>query len=221
MNFSLYLPLIASILIVVVFFVFIKLCVKSLNFFHAVLACILGLLAVIPITSVQFFIEQKNLLQASTLPAVLLKALILNGIIEESFKMILLFFLPYKKMNVNSFFACGLLCGLSLACFENIIYFITGSSSLELRFFTSLIIHTTCCALSSLFVYSIRVKTLSVSPFVWAFLLHGVYNYFAGFKLNNVFFYISFVVVLISILECRIRFLRLRDRIDRTDAVIE
>ena len=42
--------------------------------------------------------------------------------------------------------------------------------------------------------------------FVLAVLLHGIYNYFAGFKMDSMFFWFSLVVVLVAVVECRIRY---------------
>src|SRR5574344_1814122 len=127
------------------------------------LACLLGLLAVIPIAAFQFLIDTYKLLPATSLGLVLLEALILNGLIEESLKMGLLFVMPAKKINLPSFFACALLAGLAVGCFESVIYLISGYENISLRMVTAVIIHTACSGLSGLFVYSVHQNKARVA----------------------------------------------------------
>lgn len=166
------------------------------------LACLLGLLAVIPIAAFQFLIDTYKLLPATSLGLVLLEALILNGLIEESLKMGLLFIMPAKKINLPSFFACALLAGLAVGCFESVIYLISGYENIGLRMVTAVVVHTSCSGLSGLFVYSVRRKSTHVMPFIYAVVLHGIYNYFAGF--TTAIRYFSIAVILFTLIECRI-----------------
>ena len=166
------------------------------------LACLLGLLAVIPIAAFQFLIDTYKLLPATSLGLVLLEALILNGLIEESLKMGLLFIMPAKKINLPSFFACALLAGLAVGCFESVIYLISGYENIGLRMVTAVVVHTSCSGLSGLFVYSVHRKPIHVMPFIYAVVLHGIYNYFAGF--TTAIRYFSIAVILFTLIECRI-----------------
>ena len=93
-----------------------------------------------------------------------------------------------------------------MGCFETLVYLVAGIQHLELRMLTAVVIHVSCAGLSGIFVYSIKNKSVKVLPFVSAVLLHGIYNYFAGFKMDSIFFWFSLVVVLVSIVECRIRY---------------
>lgn len=86
------------------------------------------------------------------------------------------------------------------------VYLISGIEHLEIRMLTAVIIHAACAGLSGLFVYSIKNGSTKVLSFILAILLHGIYNYFAGFKMDSFFFWFSLVVVLVSIVECRIRY---------------
>jgi RsiW-degrading membrane proteinase PrsW (M82 family) len=166
------------------------------------LACLFGLLAVIPIATLQFGIEKINLIEATSLGIVLLEALVLNGLIEESLKMGLLFVLPSKDIVLSAFFSYAILSGLSVGCFESVIYLISGYENIGLRMITAVIIHASCTGLGGLFVYSIRNKKVHVMPFIYAVLFHGIYNYFAGF--NTGIKYFSFAVILFALIECRI-----------------
>lgn len=194
-------------------FVCFCLLIKNFKIFSALFACLLGMLAVIPISVVQFFLDKTNLFVNRSLFSIFLNDLILTGLVEETFKMLLLFLIPSKKLELPAFFCCAILCGLSLACFENLIYFIGGTWQIELRIFTAMLIHLSCTALSGLFVYSVKNKKILLSPFIWAVALHGIYNYFAGFKRNTVFFYFSFVVILTALVELRLFYSKLKARL--------
>ena len=179
--------------------------VKEFKFLSGVFSILLGLFAVIPIAAIQFAIEYYHLVSVHSLFQVLVKSLLINGIVEETIKMLFLFFIS-KKPNLSSFFSCAILSGLALGCFESMVYLISGIEHLEIRMLTAVIIHAACAGLSGLFVYSIKNGSTKVLSFILAILLHGIYNYFAGFKMDSFFFWFSLVVVLVSIVECRIRY---------------
>lgn len=173
---------------------------------YAAIAAAVALAAVVPIVAVQFFIEKAGLISPQSLFSVLIKSLLINGAVEETVKMLLLFFFPYRKMRLKVFFACAVLSGLFLGCFETAMYIIAGIQNLELRLVTAAVIHASCAGLSGLFVYSVRNGGIKAYPFILAVVLHGIYNYFAGFKMNSFFFWFSVAVVLVSVIECRIRY---------------
>ncbi|MCQ2241931.1 PrsW family glutamic-type intramembrane protease [Treponema sp.] len=179
--------------------------IKEFKFLSGIFSILIGLFAVIPIAAIQFAIEYYHLVSAHSLSQVLLKSLLINGVIEETIKMLLLFLIS-KKHSLSAFFACALLSGLALGCFESMVYLVSGIEHLGLRMLTAVVIHTACAGLSGLFVYSIKNESTKVLSFILAVILHGVYNYFAGFKMDNFFFWFSFVVVLVAVVECRIRY---------------
>ena len=179
--------------------------IKEFRFLSGVISILLGLFAVIPIAAIQFAIEYYHLVSVHSLMQVLLKSLLINGVVEETIKMLLLFFVS-KKLNLSAFCACALLSGLALGCFESMVYLVSGIERLGLRMLTAVVIHATCAGLSGLFVYSIKNESTKVLSFILAILLHGVYNYFAGFKMDSFFFWFSLVVVLVAVVECRIRY---------------
>jgi RsiW-degrading membrane proteinase PrsW (M82 family) len=191
-----------------------KVFVHEFKFLHGLLVSFLGLLAVFPITFIQAIVIKLQWIPNTSLSAILLNDLLINGLIEETFKMLVLFLLPSKKMSLSQFFLYSLIAGFSLACFENSIYLLEASKLFELRIISSLVIHFTCSALSGLFVYSVKKRVFKISPFLMAVILHGIYNYFAGFKTNTVFFYFSFVVILVSLVQCRTKYNLLREKIE-------
>ncbi len=210
---ALVLSLIFNFIPLITVFICFCLLIKNFKILPAFLACLLGMLSVIPISVVQFFLNKTNLFVNRSLFSILVNDLILTGLVEETFKMLLLFLIPSKKLELHNFFSCAILCGLSLACFENMIYFIGGTGQIEFRIFTAMLIHLGCTALSGLFVYSIKNHKILISPFIWAVVLHGIYNYFAGFKMNTVFFYFSFAVILAVFAEARLFYSKLKVRL--------
>jgi RsiW-degrading membrane proteinase PrsW (M82 family) len=222
-------------------FVCMKLLLPSFKINYGLISCLLGLLAVIPIAAIQFFIENKNLFSVTTLGSVLLQAIVINGFVEETIKMSLLFILP-SKTELPSFFSYSLLSGLAVACFESLIYLISGYENIGLRMVTAVVIHTCCAGLSGLFVFSIRHKKTSaknssakkqpkletkskrtakkvtdsstpssirIIAYIFAVLLHGVYNYFAGF--NTGIKYFSIAAILFALIECRVQYKAVSD----------
>lgn len=202
-------PVIPSILICILplFAVFacMLILVKEFRFSNGVVSILLGLFSVIPISAIQFAIEYYHVVSVHSLFSVLLKSLLINGVVEETIKMFLLFFIS-RKLNLSAFFSCALLSGLALGCFEALVYLVSGIQNLELRMLTAVVIHACCAGLSGLFIYSVKNESTKVLSFILAILLHGVYNYFAGFKMNSFFFWFSLVVVLVAVVECRIRY---------------
>lgn len=183
--------------------------IKKFKTSWGLLSCLLGLISIIPIAAVQLFLDKSQLIKVTSLGAVLLEDLVLNGIVEESIKMGLLFILPAKKTNLKTFFVYSILCGLSVGCFESLIYLISGYENIGLRMITAVVIHLTCTGLCGLFVYSVRNKIVHVKPLIIAILFHGVYNYFAGFSSSIKYF--SYAVILFAIIECRLCYKTLQE----------
>ena len=105
---------------------------------------------------------------------------------------------------------CAVLSGFTLGCFETIVYSLAGTGTAPLRMVTSVIVHGSCAALSGLFVFSCRHKSPRAFSYIFAVILHGVYNYFAGFDMSSPFFYMSFAVIAIAVIECRTRYINER-----------
>lgn len=208
-----FLPLIVA-LVIFTFWV-------KLNFFHQIVAVLIGLLTVIPISFIQFFLPDIPFLLKFPLWNTLLKSLVIYGFVEELIKMLMTVLLPHKKSSALQFLFLVFLMGISLGCFESVVYFLDhlqkanakGAqllySQIFMRIFTSDIIHLTCAGLGGLFVVSCRQKKVKVSIFVFSVILHGFYDFFAGFA--NFFKYFSFIVILLAIVECRIKYLSLKE----------
>ena len=206
-----FLPIIIAIIIISI--------KAKLKVTHTLLSCLFGLIAVLPISFLQFFIPSFEQSFTSVVLYSLLKSFVLYGLIEEVLKMVLLLPLPHKNYSVKNFLLLSFIMGLSLACFESLVYYLDhlqtafarGADLLYfqifLRIFTTDILHMVCTGLSGLFIYSIRNKAKRISPLVWAIILHGLYDFFAGFNSNLKYF--SFVVLLLAIVECRVKYLDL------------
>ena len=191
-------------------FVCIAILSEEFKIWKGLVACLLGLASVIPIAVMQTFVG--TVLSARTLWGVLFSAILLNGLIEEAIKMAFLFIQPVKNTRIQLFFLYSALSGLSLGCCETLFYLVSGVDSLILRMLTAVIIHVTCCILDGFFVYGAKTGRMKISPFFFAVMLHGIYNYFAGFAGQNlIYFYLSCAVILFSIIECRVQYVRIRD----------
>lgn len=207
MNFSsIVYPVVICIIPVLASLVCMILIIEEFRLRHGLLALTAGLFSVVPIAAIQFFINGLWLSSPHSLSGVLFRSLLINGVVEEAIKMAVLFVLPSKKMTLRSFFFCSVLSGLSLGCFETLVYIVSGIQNFELRLVTAVVIHACCAGLSGLFVYSVKNGGVKIFSFVLAVVLHGIYNYFAGFKMESFFFWFSIVVVIIAVVECRIRY---------------
>lgn len=202
-----------------VFFVLLKLFVSGQKFRYLLLACLLGFIAVLPAAFVQLYFRDAKIFNTNEIVYVLLTALLLNGLIEESVKTVVLGFFPHKKLTLGAFFSACLMFGLTFGTLESIVYLInhiqevqinpaeTSAFSEALKFLllrmgTAVLIHTACAGLGGLFWWRMRSKSFTLMPFVYAVVLHGIYNYFAGMKGN--FWWLSIVAVLFALLECRV-----------------
>lgn len=190
---------------------------------HELIACLVGLVAVLPISFIQYFLPEITIFNFSPVLRALIKSLLLYGLVEELIKMLAIFPLPHKEYTALDTLLLAFIMGLALGCFESVVYYfdhlqIANNKGAQLlygqiaiRIFTSDLIHMTCTGLSGLFVYTCRNKDSKpkVSFFVAAVLLHGIYDFFAGFAGNLKWF--SAVVVLLAIAECRIKYSSLQN----------
>ena len=201
--------------------------VYKLKITHILIAVLLGLAAVLPISIIQYFIPDLSGLFSSPILFSLIQSLVIYGFIEESFKTLLLLPLPHKlydgdeEKGLRNFLLLSFVMGLSLGCFESVVYYfdhlqIANSrgatllyGQIAVRIFTADVIHMMCTGLCGLFIYTSRNKPARVSCFVTAVLLHGIYDFFAGFSGGLRWFAIA--VVLMSIAECRIKYSSLKN----------
>lgn len=183
---------------------------------HLLLALLMGLISVLPISVIQFFSGYLPFFRAHTLSAVLLKSVLLYGMIEELIKFGLTFPLPHKDYSERDFLFLAFFMGLSLGCFESVIYYldhfqmsrnlggVLQYKPVLIRMFTSDLIHMFCSGLLGLFVWEKRNRDIRLFLIFMAVILHGLYDFFAGFSNNFRFF--SFAVILFAAVECRIRY---------------
>ena len=187
------------------------------------LAILLGLAIVFPISVIQYVVPTTNVFQNMPIVGTMLKSLIIYGLVEELFKTIVLVPVLSTKSIKEEYSALQLLflsflLGLSLACFESLVYLfdrlqIANNKGAQLlyhhiflRIFTSDLIHMSCAGLCGLFVISKRYNNnkSKISYLFLAILLHGIYDFFAGFQNNLKYF--SYFVVLLALIECRVKY---------------
>ena len=197
--------------------------VFKLKISHQLLAVLLGLAIVFPISVIQYVVPTTNVFQNMPIVGTMLKSLIIYGLVEELFKTIVLVPVLSTKSIKEEYSALQLLflsflLGLSLACFESLVYLfdrlqIANNKGAQLlyhhiflRIFTSDLIHMSCAGLCGLFVISKRYNNnkSKISYLFLAILLHGIYDFFAGFQNNLKYF--SYLVVLLAIIECRVKY---------------
>ncbi len=184
----------------VTFYLCFALLVKDFKKLIGLLACLLGLVAFIPIMAIDFL--KDGFFDGTSQFSQFVRFLGL-ALVEEGIKMILLFFLPSKKSTQAAFIAYSVLAGMTLGCFETLLYLIVFVTSTNVRWW-AIIIHMTCSCLSGIFVYSIKKKNILIMPFVFAVLFHGVYNYFVDFR--DIRRYFAIAVILIALVECKLRY---------------
>ena len=203
-----FIPMIAG------FFIFLlKAKIKPL---HLLFAILLGLVAIIPGSLIQYFIPKNILFANYPILHSLLVSLLIYGLTEELFKTAFIFPLPKKDYSPLLFLCLSTMMGLSFCCFESVVYFLDNMqlainreaqlmySMIFTRLFTSDVIHTACAGLCGIFVYTCFQKKAKVSALLLAILLHGLYDFFVAFKNGLRWFFIP--VLILAVLECRIKY---------------
>ena len=178
-------------------------------------AALLGLLAVAPISILQFYVADISFLQSDHWITQLLRAILFNGLIEEGVKMVVMLLLPSKRLSLGNFFLCACICGMSLGCFESAIYFLQhlqqantiGAHLIYVqmfeRMFTSDAVHALCAGLGGLFIRSIKRMRIDIAALLFTPLLHGLYDFFA---LYDDFKRFSVAAILFLAVQCRISY---------------
>lgn len=188
---------------------------------HQLIAILLGLIAVVPISFIQYFLPSIPLLNDSPVLKALLKSILLYGMVEELVKMLLILPLPHKEYSEFNFLMIAFVFGSAIGSFESVVYFLDhlqlahlyGGQPLYglifLRIFSAVVIHITCTGLCGLFIFSIRQKTPKFSILLTAIMIHGVYDFFVGFQ--NGLRWFAIPVILLAIAECRIKYTSLQN----------
>lgn len=207
----------------VLFFVLCLIFNRELKAGYCLWASVLGLLTVVPTSLIQYFVLRLPVFNGYTFSSVMVTAIVFNGLIEEAMKMLFLCAIPQKKLVLSSFFCCVLLYGLVTGGFESVVYIIRKFQEITLtsgkdivvnllvgRIFSAQAIHLFCAGLSGLYLWNFRQNgSKNISPFVYAFLLHGIFNFFIGFTLG--YKWLALVAILFAAVECRIFYLLARD----------
>lgn len=203
---SVYMMMGLSFLPLLCIFVIFRFAISGFKVRYGLLAILLGLLSLVPIVIIQSFVRNLPVFTSNTLFAALITVMLFNGLIEESVKMGTLFLLPVKKINFPTFFALSLVAGLALGCFETVIYLFSGYLDIEVRTATAVVMHCLCTGLSGISVWLWKnpgeKKKKSWAPWLWAVILHGSYNFFAGF--SGFYRWFSLATIMLTALESRI-----------------
>ncbi len=188
---------------------------------HQLIAILLGLITVVPIAFIQYFLPPIPFLDNYPVLKVLIKSLLLYGLVEELVKTLLIFPLPHKNYSEFNFLMLAFVFGAAIGSFESVVYFLDHLqlahlhggeplySLIFLRGFSSDIIHITCTGLCGLFIYSIHNQKPKLNIIIAAILIHGIYDFFACFQNNLRWFAIP--VILLAIAECRIKYTSLQN----------
>lgn len=210
------------------FFVLAVILNKELKIRYCLISGVLALLTVIPTSMIQFYVLSLPVFTGYTFASVMITAILFNGLIEEAMKMLFLCLIPQKKLILSTFFCCVVLYGLTVGGFESVIYIvkkfqeIQGQGGKEIvvhllvdRIFTAQAIHVFCAGLSGLYIWNFRRHKKNIMPFIYAVLLHGIYNFFASF--NSIYHWLAIVAILFAAVECRIFYLAALDKNKTTE----
>ncbi len=200
-----FIPLIVGITICLIF-------VKEFKVVYALLAILFGLIAIILIIVVRTAVNDLSELVPLSLQGYvgLLITVILFALIEELVKMVLIFLFPKKIDSLEIFMITCLMLGCTVGSFETVMYLVTGISETIPRLFTAVVVHMLCALLSGFFVWASRKKYRFVRAFLMSFVLHGIYNYFAG--LNTFLWWFSIVTILFALMKCRIYYATFKEK---------
>ncbi|HZK20612.1 MAG TPA: PrsW family glutamic-type intramembrane protease [Treponemataceae bacterium] len=178
---------------------------KSFSF----IALLVGFGAILPVAILQFFIKPLPIDSHKTLYSVLISALIFDGLLEETIKMVFISFVPGKTKKLACFLAIGLIAGSAFGCFESVIYLIAKNGQTSIRLLTSVLLHTFCTGLSSICVWSYKQGKGLLRTFITAVFLHGIYNFFAGF--SGGYWWFSILTILLAALRCRVHYIKIAE----------
>ncbi len=218
---NIYAPIILCFVPFVTTFLLFTILVPKISVVKESIASLAGLLALIPIVLVQFFIPGMNLFGQSRAISILLYSVIFLGLVEEVFKALMLFIVGSKGCWLKHWFCYSLLAGLIFGSFESVIYFrqslelitnrIVPISLIYQRMFTAVLIHTVCSGLGGLTVFYKKNIRRNLSPLFSAIIIHGLYDYFVS--IDTPVKYFAGIVILFAIMECRVHYIRAREEL--------
>lgn len=185
---------------------------------HLLLSLLAGLICILPVSVIQYFAGMAPFFSNQNLVFILLRSVVLYGFVEEMCKLLAAAFLPKKEISPISFLWLAFFMGLSLGCFESVIYFLDHlqkSTSIGgellyrpvfVRMFTSDLLHMFTAGILGLFIYERKREggAAHISLIILAVMLHGIYDFFAGF--SNAFNWFSIAVIFFAAIECRVKY---------------
>ena len=183
-------------------------------------ASLAGLLALVPITIVQFAIPGMRLFEQSKAIHILLYSIVFLGLVEEIFKALLLFLVGGKGESPSRWLCYSLLAGMIFGSFESVIYFLRDIQNIGhgvtlnliyLRMFTALLAHTLCAGLGGWTIYYHKNLRLDFWPLLNAVVIHGLYDYFVSFDSSVRFFCV--IVILSAAIKNRVCFLQIAEEL--------
>lgn len=211
-------PIVLCFVPFVTMFALFAILIPGISVAKEIAASVAGLLALIPITIVQFAIPGMRLFGQSSAGGILLYSILFLGLVEECFKALSLFIAGGKGEKHSSWLCYSFLAGMIFGSFESVIYFLLAIQNIGhgvtlnliyLRMFTAVLVHTLCAGLGGWTVYYFKNIRGNFWPLLNAVLLHGLYDYFVSFDSAMKFF--SAIVILSAALQCRVYYLRARE----------
>ena len=217
---NVYAPIILCFVPFVTMFALFAILVPGISVAKEIVASIAGLLALIPIAIVQFAVPGMRLFGQSKALSILLYSILFLGLVEETFKALLLFIVGGKEERISSWFCYSLLAGMIFGSFESVIYFLRDFQTIGhgvtlnliyLRMFTAVLTHTLCSGLGGFAIYYLKNLRWNVGPLLSAVLIHGLYDYFVSFDTNVQFFCV--IVLLSAAIKCRVCYLQISEEL--------
>lgn len=213
---NVYAPIILCFVPFVTIFVLFAILLPGFSAVKGLVASLAGLLALIPITIVQFAVPGMRLFGRSGAVSIILYSIVFLGLVEECFKALLLFIVGAKEEKLSHWFCYSLLAGLIFGSFESVIYFLLDMQNIGhgvtlnliyLRMITAVLVHTLCAGLGGFTVYYCKNLRWNVWPLLNAVLIHGLYDYFVSFDTNVKFFCV--IVILSAAIKCRVCYMQI------------
>lgn len=171
---------------------------------NALLACLLGLCSIIPITILQTSIVhfQKQIINIpQTTIIIFIQQLVLCGITEEGIKFCFISILYKKRMRETVFIALAALLGLMMASFESLVYIIKGNGNFFIRFFSAQLLHTLTTTSLAISIISKKKHLSYFSIIISVILVHTMYNFFCLMTGHIKMF--SILTIILLALKCR------------------
>lgn len=224
---NLYVLFVLSFLPTIFVFVLFAAFVPEFRIRAGLFACVAGIVAVFPASLIQFVVFMIPFFNVTTFYSLFFSALIVNGLVEESVKGVLVYFIPRKNLNLLTFFCCCVLFGLAAGSFESVIYVIRKISGENLpglmasiganavfrmvmaRIFSAQLIHAFCTGLLGFTIFTFVNRPLYIMPFVYAVLVHGLFNFFISF--SSTYKFLAIIAILFAAVECRIWYKNLKE----------